>query len=77
MDYSPLDEREKQLMDALRSLGAGWHTRAELAAQLGKARLNASEITLLEVAARQGQIEIMTRPAKRPNISEYLYKVKE
>jgi hypothetical protein len=45
------------LMDALNALGEGWHSRAELAAHLGKKRLNGAEATALDLLAAHGIIE--------------------
>lgn len=75
---SSVEDRQQKLLSALRGLGDGWHSRNEIAARLGKKKLNPSEVTIFEIMASTGVIEKSQTPT--PNLSHILqtiYKTKE
>jgi hypothetical protein len=72
-----LSEREKVLLEALESLGPGWHSRAELAANLNKKRLNGAEVMLLDVMTEQGRLERKLIPGGLPHLQQYVYRIPE
>jgi hypothetical protein len=75
----PMEEtRIRYLIDTLRGLGPGWHSRAELAAYLGKNRLNPAETATLDILAATGPLEREMRAVpERPHLNEYVYRIKE
>jgi hypothetical protein len=56
MARKTIDDKQAELLKAIRSCGSGWHSRGEIAAQLGKNRLGASDAMILELLAKQGFI---------------------
>lgn len=76
MEHAPLGEKERQLVSALQALGPGWHSRAEIAAQLKKRRLNPAEVVIFDVLVSKGKVEKRSEPGKRANISQWVYKLK-
>jgi hypothetical protein len=67
----------QQLIEVLRALGDGWHSRSEIAAYLQKSKLNPSETTALDLLASQGVIEGQLAQGSRPNVNQYLYRAKD
>ena len=72
-----IDETKRALIDAIRTLGAGWHDRASIAGKLGKRVLNSNEVLLLDLMAQAGEIEKGMQPTKQPHIMRSVYKLKE
>lgn len=70
MARKTVSSKAAELLDALRQCGPGWHSRAELAAQLGKNRLNASEVTVLETLVDRGQVEAEQHETEEGNIPQ-------
>jgi hypothetical protein len=61
----------KVILDALQSLGAGWHKRRELAAAIGRSgKLNKSDVAAIETLIADGVIE---RSAVRANDYNMIY----
>ncbi len=71
-----IEERDAILLNTLRKLGAGWHDRAEIAEALGKARLNAADVLVLDVLAREGVIEKGMAPTGLITVSKWQYRIK-
>lgn len=73
-----LDDKTQRVLDALHALGAGWHSRMEIAKQIGKTRLNPVEIVALDMLATNGQIErsMQVKP-NMPQINQVVYRLKE
>ncbi len=72
------DETKDAVLTALRALGAGrWVSRADIAAQLGKAQLNAAEILILEQLAQDGTLEETTQATRKRHIMKLMYQLKE
>ena len=72
----PLSVQAEKLFEALKALGAGWHSRAELARQVGKTRLNPFDIALLEVLRESGLIEAEQHPASGPITYKWMYRIR-
>jgi hypothetical protein len=71
-----VDRKRQALLDALTELGPEWHTRAEIAEQMGKDKLSAAEQVVLDMMAVSGEIERDTRPTAREHISKMIYRIK-
>jgi hypothetical protein len=71
-----IEEKERQLVDVLKTLGPGWHERPAIAAALGKAQLNPVEVATLDLLTSQGQIEQSKIPTRRPHILRSVYRIK-
>lgn len=72
-----IEDKAQDLLNALTSLGDGWHTRAQLAAKLGKNQLNPGDITLLDLLVNQGKLDREARQGSRTNLSQWVYRVKQ
>jgi hypothetical protein len=72
-----LDNKSQELLEAIRARGVGWHTRAEIAAQLGKNKLNPVEAALLDAMAARGVLEREMQPSNKPHIQHWAYRIKE
>ncbi len=73
----PLTEQAETLYRALVACGPGWHSRAELAKQMGKNRLNPFDTTLLDVLRDAGRIEAEQQDTPGPITYKWVYRVKE
>ena len=72
-----LSAKAREIVAALRALGSGWHSRADLAGQLGKKKLNPAEVAILDLLVAEGRIEASLKSTSLPHISSWLYRVQE
>jgi hypothetical protein len=78
MEGTPLDDKARRMLAALKALGKGWHSRADVAAQIGKNRLNPVEIVALDMLASAGQIDRAMKPKPdMPQVNQWVYRSKE
>jgi hypothetical protein len=70
-------DKEKELLNVLRQLGKGWHSRKDIAAAMGKNRLNGAEAALLDVMADAGKIEKSMAQTKVETVNRWQYRIKE
>lgn len=70
-------EREKEMLRAMKALGAGWHDRTELAIKLKKNRLAPEQVIMLDLLVEKGVLEKSMQPTHRPHIYRWLYKIVE
>jgi hypothetical protein len=78
MEGTPLDEKARRMLSALEALGPGWHSRAELAAHLGKTKLNPVDIIALDTLAALGRIDRRMQPMPgRPQVNQTEYRIEE
>ena len=73
----PLSERAEKLFAALEALGPGLHSRAAIAAQIDRKRLNIYDVALLEMLHEEGRIEVIQQPVPGPIGYQWFYRVKE
>ncbi len=70
-----IEATRRAVLAALEKLGGGWHSRADLARAMDKARLNLSEITILETLVEAGKVaKQSTQPT--PGSNAYMYRLK-
>jgi len=76
-----LDDVAEKLYRALETLGSGYHDRTELAAALGKQKLNPVDNLALESLVDNGRIEGSSLPivsgGRGRNITRRVYRIKE
>jgi hypothetical protein len=77
MARKSVSEKRAVILEAIRRCGAGWHSRAEIAAQLGKRRLNPTEATLLETLVESGEVEAERHEIDAPIPIRWEYRIKE
>jgi hypothetical protein len=73
---TPLERTSSAMLATLKAMGQGWYSRAQIATQAGKARLNPSEIAALDLLVSTGTIESQLAIGKRINANQYQYRVK-
>ncbi len=75
-----IDETQERILNGLKSLGAGWHDRAELADAMGKRKLNPVEALALEMLAENKKVEAVDQPivseGRGRNITRRVYRVR-
>lgn len=71
-----IENKQVQLLEAMRALGDGWHDRQEIAAHLGKNKLNPSETTVLETLVASGKLDKELQPGQQAHVSRWVYRVK-
>ncbi len=72
------DNTKNAVLTALRALGVGrWVSRADIAAQLGKAQLNGADILILEQLAQDGTLEATSQATRKRHILKLMYRLKE
>lgn len=76
MDNAPFGGRDRELLKALQSLGAGWHSRTAIAAKLGRKRLNPGDVVILDVLSASGKVEKQLGKGPRPNVAMWEYRLK-
>lgn len=57
MDVRMLDQRAHKMLDTLKGLSAGWHSRADIASVLDKKRLTDADVMILDYLEKEGHIE--------------------
>jgi hypothetical protein len=77
MARKSISEKRADVLDALKRCGAGWHGRAEIAAQLGRNKLNPTDVALLETLVELGQVEAERHEIDAPIPIRWEYRVKE
>lgn len=78
MEGTPLDQTAREMLAALVELGPGWYSRRDVAAYLGKNKLNPVEIVTLDMLASIGKLERALRPTpSRPHINQWQYRIRE
>ncbi len=75
MESTSLLEQQRAIVAALRDLGPGWHSRADIAEKLGQNRLNIKQVALLDLLAEQGALQRQSMQPT-PGSSAYVYRVK-
>lgn len=74
---SPVMRYKTALVNALRTLGPGWHTRGEIAAAMDKNKLNPGELMMLADMVSRGEIiEGETFEGPRENVLQWHYRIK-
>lgn len=74
---SPIQRRQTALIEVLRTMGDGWFSRGDIAAAMGKNRLNPSELDALDDLAIRGDIiERRLGEAAIPNVNQWQYRIK-
>ena len=71
-----LSAKVEQLIDALRACGPGWHSRAAIAQQLNKRRLNAYETAVLDTLVASGRVLAERHAINAPIRERWEYKIK-
>lgn len=69
--------REQLVLDVLRKHATSWITRSDLAAGLGRKRLNTLDLQALTSLEITGKIEVERRPDPRPVGFVAYYRIKE
>jgi hypothetical protein len=78
MEGTPLDDKARRMLVALQALGPGWHSRADIAVQIGKPRLNPVEIVALDMLAAAHKIDRAMLPKPdMPQVNQWVYAAKE
>jgi hypothetical protein len=78
MEGTPLDEKARRMLVALKALGPGWHSRTAIAAQIGKNRLNPVDMITLDMLAAAGKIDRAMLPKPdMPQVNQWVYQSKE
>jgi hypothetical protein len=72
-----IDDKEREMFNAVAALGPGWHDRLDIAAHLAKKRLNPVEATALDLLVRADRLEKQLQPGDQPHINRWVYRVKE
>jgi len=72
-----ISAKTAEMLDVIRRCGPGWHSRSEIAAQLGKNRLNAAEATILETLVESGQVEAEQHEIETNIPLRWEYRLKE
>jgi hypothetical protein len=71
-----LDDKWAYLIEAIRALGSGFHSRADIASHLEKAKLNPAEILALDFLAERGVLEkLLQQSETAAQISRYVYRL--
>lgn len=75
-----IEDTREQLYEVLKSLGPGYHDRAEIAARIGKKMLNPLDIGALDLLVSDGRIEKVSQAAvpkgRGGNFTKWVYRVK-
>lgn len=75
---SPIMKNKTALVEAMRGLGPGWHSRVEIAAYMGKNKLNPGELMVLDEMAVRGEIfERQLGPGPRESVFQWTYRIKD
>ena len=72
-----LEEQSGKILTAIKALGPGWHSRAEISAQLGKKRLFAADATLLSYLVETGKVEAEQHEIEANIPIRWEYRIKE
>jgi hypothetical protein len=72
----PLQGRTQDILAALKDMGPGWHSRADLAAHFSKNRLNPVEVAALDYLVAVGLIESELHPTSTQHINQWVYRIK-
>jgi hypothetical protein len=71
-----IEDKEHQMLEAVKALGPGWHDRLDIAAHLSKKRLNPVEATALDLLVTAGKLEKELQPGEQMHINRWVYRVK-
>ncbi len=71
---SRLTEQAHKLLEILRTTGAEWKNRKDIARAIGKRRLTPYDIALLELLQEKGMVEIQSRNNGTPIGYEWVYR---
>lgn len=77
MARKTISERTAEMLDAIRRCGAGWHSRAAIAEQLGRNRLSGADVTLLEMLIENGQVLAEQHEIDAPISQRWEYRLPE
>lgn len=73
----PITKRQNAIVELLRGLGPGWHSRNDLAAAKGVIRLSPVDIEALdELAVRGFIVERQLQPGPRESVFQWHYRLK-
>jgi hypothetical protein len=70
-------QQAERLFQALKKLGPGWHSRAEIAARIGKPRITGLDASALDLLVETGQVEAERHEINAPIQQRWEYRVKE
>jgi hypothetical protein len=76
-DTTLLGQRAELIFNALSALGPGWHSRPEIAGQIGAKRLQLLDAAALDLLTMQGRIEAERHPINAPIRERWEYRIKE
>lgn len=77
MREKTMAERQAAMLEVLGVMGNEFHTRAQIAAHIGKSRLDPWDVAVLETLALQGQIEQTTLQGARKHIMQSAFRLKQ
>lgn len=77
MSVSTLDQRATEVLQAIQSLGSGWHDRNTIAHALGKDRLRGEEILVLDYLIKENRIEQKAEAIPDTIVTKWLYRIKQ
>lgn len=69
-----LPAQAERLLGVLKMTPGEWVDRGDIAAALGKSRLNPAEVAYLEMLAVQGRIEAREVPTSAPSQNKWVYR---
>lgn len=72
----PLTAKQAEMIDVLRSMGAGWHSRIAIATAMGKNRLNVAEVAALDELSARGELERRLAIGSRNNANQWQYRLR-
>jgi hypothetical protein len=70
-----IEDTREALYKTLKALGPGWHDRQEIAAHVGKNRLNPVDTAALDLLVSDGRVEKVSQQAGRGNVTRWVYRV--
>jgi hypothetical protein len=71
-----IEDKEHEMMAAVKALGPGWHDRQDIADHMGKNRLNPAEVTVLDVLVMTGKLEKALQTGDQPHVNRWVYRIK-
>ncbi len=70
-----IDESKQRILDALQSLGDGWHNRPSLARALGKKQIDGGSLVILALLVESGQVEEKLEQTTTRTVYRTLYRI--
>jgi len=67
----------EKLFEALKACGSGWHSRGDIARQMGKNRMSSYDAAALEILLATARIEAERHTIEGPIPLRWEYKIKE